>query len=261
MLTEIQAFYLTPPLPCPYLAGRTERKVFAVLDGIAAKSVHERLSRAGFRRSHGIAYRPACDGCSACRAVRVCAQTFRAGRSMRRVLARNASIVAREADPVASAEQFELFRRYQTSRHRGGGMADMDFEAYRAMVEDTPVQTFIVEFRRPDGELFAVSLGDLLGDGLSLVYSFFVPEGGASPGTFVILWHIERARALGLDYVYLGYWIAGSPKMGFKARFQPLEVCTEQGWEPAPDEPNPVPGEAAALGEPPPATSTPSEAV
>ena len=113
---------------------------------------------------------------------------------MRRVLARNASIMAREAAPVASAEQFQLFRRYQASRHPGGGMADMDFEAYRAMVEDTPVQTFVVEFRRPDGDLYAVSLGDRLGDGLSLVYSFFLPEGGASPGTFIILWHIERAH-------------------------------------------------------------------
>ena len=112
-------------------------------------------------------------------------------------------------------------------------MADMDFEEYRAMVEDSPVETFVVEFRDPDGELFAVALGDRLSDGLSLVYSFFAPARGASPGTLVILWHIQRARALGLDYVYLGYWIEGSPKMGYKARFQPLEVRTERGWEPA----------------------------
>ena len=261
MPTAVHTFYRTPPLPCPYIPGRMERKLFAVLDGVAAKSVHERLSQAGFRRSHNIVYRPACEGCSACRAVRVCTAPFRPGRSMRRVLARNASIVAREAAPVASAEQFQLFRRYQTSRHPGGGMADMDFEAYRAMVEDTPVQTFVVEFRRPDGELYGVSVGDRLGDGLSLVYSFFLPEGGASPGTFIILWHIERARALGLDYVYLGYWIAGSPKMGYKARFQPLEVCTERGWEPAPAEANSDLSETAVLSAPSPASSQPAEPV
>lgn len=233
MKTEFQTFYRTPPLPCPYLPGRIERKLFTILDGAAARPLHEQLSQAGFRRSHAIVYRPKCEGCSACRAVRVHAGGFRPGRSMRRVLARNRTIEAREVDPVASAEQFGLFRRYQTDRHPGGGMEDMDFEEYRAMVEDSPVDTFVVEFRDPEGELFAVSLGDRLSDGLSLVYSFFAPAGGASPGTFVILWHIQRARALGLDYVYLGYWIEGSPKMGYKARFQPLEVRTERGWEPA----------------------------
>ena len=150
---------------------------------------------------------------------------------MRRVLARNASIETRELAPAATAEQFGLFRRYQAGRHPGGGMADMDFEEYRAMVEDTPVETFLVEFRGPDGTLTGVSLGDRLSDGLSLVYSFFAPEGRCSPGTFMILWHIQRTQALGVDYVYLGYWIAGSPKMGYKARFQPFEAWTEQGWQ------------------------------
>jgi arginyl-tRNA--protein-N-Asp/Glu arginylyltransferase len=245
MHTEFHTFYRTPPLPCPYLPGRLERKLFAVLDGAAANSLHERLSHAGFRRSHGIAYRPQCDGCTACRAVRVRVGGFGPGRSMRRVLARNTAIEAREVAALASAEQFGLFRRYQAARHPGGGMADMDFEEYRAMVEDTPVDTFLVEFRRPDGELHGVGLGDRLSDGLSLVYSFFAPESEASPGTFIILWHIQRARALGLDYVYLGYWIAGNPKMGYKARFQPLEVRTEWGWEPAP--PSVRPDSAAGL--------------
>ena len=234
MHAEVHTFYRTPPLPCPYLPGRLERKLFAVLDQAAANPLHEQLSHAGFRRSHGIVYRPQCDGCAACRAVRVCAGRFRPSRSMRRVLARNAAIVAREVAPLASAEHFGLFRRYQAARHAGGGMADMDFEEYRAMVEDSPVDTFLVDFRRPDGDLYGVALGDRLSDGLSLVYSFFAPEAGASPGTFIILWHIQRARALGLGYLYLGYWIAGSPRMGYKARFQPLEVCAERGWEPMP---------------------------
>ena len=233
MPTEFHTFYRTPPLPCPYLPGRLERKLFTVLDGAAARPLHEQLSQGGFRRSHGIVYRPMCEDCAACRAVRVHASDFRPGRSMRRVLARNASIEAREVTPVASAEQYRLFRAYQCERHPGGGMADMDFGEYRAMVEETPVETFLVEFRGVDGTLFGVSLGDRLSNGLSLVYSFYAPASGASPGSFMILWHIQRAQALGLDYVYLGYWIAGSPKMAYKARFQPLEMWTERGWEPA----------------------------
>jgi arginine-tRNA-protein transferase len=231
MGAEFHTFFRTPPLPCPYLPGRIERKLFTVLDGAAANPLHEQLSQAGFRRSHGIVYRPKCERCAACRAVRVRAEEFRPGRSMRRVLARNASIEARELAPIATAEQFSLFRRYQAERHSGGGMADMDFEEYQAMVEDTPVETFLVEFRAADGTLSGVSLGDRLSDGLSLVYSFFAPEARSSPGTFVILWHIQRAQALDVDYVYLGYWIAGSPKMGYKARFQPLEAWTERGWQ------------------------------
>ena len=231
MKPEFHTFYRTPPLPCPYLPGRIERKLFTVLDGATAGPLLERLSQAGFRRSHAIVYRPKCEGCEACRAVRVRAGAFRPGRSMRRVLARNRAIEVREVDPVASTEHFGLFRRYQDVRHPGGGMADMDFDEYRAMIEDTPVETFLVEFRGADEELLGVSLGDRLSDGLSLVYSFYAPERGASPGTYIILWHIQRARALDLDYVYLGYWIAGSPKMEYKARFQPLEVYTERGWE------------------------------
>ena len=162
MPTEFHTFYRTPPLPCPYLPGRLERKLFTVLDGAAARPLHEQLSQGGFRRSHGIVYRPMCEDCAACRAVRVHASGFRPGRSMRRVLARNASIEAREVAPVASAEQYRLFRAYQCERHPGGGMADMDFGEYRAMVEETPVETFLVEFRGVDGTLFGVSLGDRL---------------------------------------------------------------------------------------------------
>ena len=229
---KLRYFYGTAQQPCPYLPGRLECKAVTELSGPDVGRLHDVLSQAGFRRSHGIAYRPACHGCHACVPVRVIAAEFRPGRSLRRVLARNADLAAAYRPAVATLEQYELFRAYEHGRHGDGDMALMDFSDYRAMIEDSPVETHVVEFRDRGGRLAAVSLTDRLGDGLSGVYKFFaLDRRRTSPGSFVILWHIEQARALGLTYLYLGYWIADSPKMAYKARFKPLEGLIGERWQ------------------------------
>ena len=230
--TRIPQFFLTPGGPCPYLPGKTERKVFARLGGNLAQPLSEALTHSGFRRSQSIAYRPACDGCSACVSVRIKAPEFAPGRSHKRILRRGEDLVRAEVAAEATREQFALLRTYLDSRHPGGGMSDMGLFDYVAMVEETPVETQIIEYRQQDGTLIACALTDRLKDGLSMVYSFFHPgEDARSLGTFMILDHIRAARALGLPYVYLGYWVRGSDKMDYKVRFQPLEALGQNGWE------------------------------
>ena len=225
-------FYLSRPAPCPYLPGRMEQMVFTELATSGAPSeLHDRLSRAGFRRSQSIAYKPSCLGCNACVPVRIRAADFRPGRSFRRILNRNENIRGHTVPPVALSGHYDLFRRYVESRHADGGMAAMTFDDYVAMIQDTPISSRVIEFRDADGTLYGVCLTDLLDDGLSLVYSFFDPEYAAfSPGTFIILWHITYARELNLPYVYLGYWIEASPKMSYKTRFEPVEALGRDGW-------------------------------
>jgi arginyl-tRNA--protein-N-Asp/Glu arginylyltransferase len=234
--TRLPQFFLTPGGPCPYLPGRTERKVFARLNGSLAQPLNEALTHSGFRRSQMIAYRPACEGCNACVSVRIVVSDFTASRNQRRIMKRNGDILRREVAAEATREQFALLRTYLDSRHSGGGMSDMGLFDYVAMVEETPVQTHIVEYRQvgADGKpdrLLACGLTDVLRDGLSMVYSFFHPgENARSLGTQMILDHIASARKRGLPYVYLGYWIGGSDKMDYKSRFQPLEALGPQGW-------------------------------
>jgi arginine-tRNA-protein transferase len=230
--SRLPQFFLTPGGPCPYLPGKTERKVFARLSGSLAQPLNEALTHSGFRRSQMIAYRPACEGCSACVSVRIAADLFEPSRSQRRVEKRNAQLVRTEVPAEATREQFALLRTYLDSRHAGGGMSDMGLFDYVAMVEETPVETHIVEYRdRSNGQLMACALSDVLRDGLSMVYSFFHPgEDTRSLGTFMILDHIAAAKKRGLPYVYLGYWINGSDKMDYKSRFQPLEALGPNGW-------------------------------
>ena len=230
--TRIPQFFLTPGGPCPYLPGKTERKVFARLGGNLAQPLSEALTHSGFRRSQSIAYRPACEGCSACVSVRIRTDQFQISRSQKRILRRGGDLVRAEVAAEATREQFALLRTYLDSRHPGGGMSDMGLFDYVAMVEETPVQTHIVEYRDASGTLAACALTDRLKDGLSMVYSFFHPgEDGRSLGTYMILDHVMTARALGLPYVYLGYWVRGSDKMDYKIRFSPLEALTQNGWE------------------------------
>ncbi len=250
-------FYLTSPGPCPYLDGRTERKVFTHLVGERAPAVHEELSRGGFRRSQSIAYRPACQGCRACTATRVLTDAFEPTKSMRRVLKRNADLIGMEGANTPTSEQYSLFRRYVDSRHGDSGMAIMTVLDYAMMVEDSHVNTVLVEYRRRtvdsaitgkgDGELIAVALLDELGNGLSMVYSFFDPEmADRSLGTFVILDTIARARRRGLPYCHLGYYVAQSPKMAYKARFLPQQRLTASGWRDVDDsKQSPIPEGAA----------------
>ncbi len=221
----------TRVLPCPYIQGRQERKVVTELGGPRAADLYERMSRAGFRRSHGLAYRPACPQCSACVPIRIPVEGFQTTRSIRRVLRVNADLAAEDLGAVATMEQYRLFARYQRSRHGGGDMSSMSFDDYRSMVEDTPVDTRIVEFRQTDGTLVGAMLADRLGNSLSAVYSFFAPElAQRSLGTYLVLRLIENARAGGLAHVYLGYWIAESAKMSYKVRFRPVEILGPDGW-------------------------------
>ena len=231
-------FYLTAPSPCPYLPGREERKVFTHLVGERAAELNDLLTHGGFRRSQSIAYRPACEHCRACVSVRVVAEDFQPTRSMRRILDRNRDIAGEMRASAPTAEQYSVFRSYLDARHRDGGMADMTVLDYAIMVEDSHVETRMVEYRRRrrgesrgNGELLAVALTDVLSDGLSMVYSFFDSDHASrSLGTFMILDHIARAREMRLAYVYLGYWVEGSRKMGYKGRFLPQERLTPHGW-------------------------------
>ena len=242
-------FYLTAPSPCPYLAGQEERKVFTHLVGERAPELNNILTQGGFRRSQSIAYRPACEGCRSCVSVRVIASEFRPTRSMRRIANRNADIESEMRLAVPTSEQYAIFRAYLDLRHRDGGMADMTVLDYAMMVEDSHIETRIIEYRRREppstpapaadgaarvrrrGDLLAVALTDMLGDGLSMVYSFFDPEELArSLGTLMVLDHIVRAQRMELSYVYLGYWVRGSRKMDYKGRFLPQERLTPDGW-------------------------------
>jgi arginine-tRNA-protein transferase len=240
--TQTPQFYLTAPAPCPYLPGRHERKVFTHLVGERASALNDILTQGGFRRSQNIAYRPACEGCRACVSVRCIVDSFVMTRSFARVKKRNADIIGAETTASPSADQYGLFRDYLDARHAEGGMADMSVLDYAMMVGDSHVDTLVIEyrFRGPDsgitgrggGALVATALTDVLADGLSMVYSFYDPNHAErSLGTFMILDHIARARKMGLPYVYLGYWVNGSRKMGYKRRFRPQEHLGARGWE------------------------------
>jgi leucyl-tRNA---protein transferase len=230
-------FFLTSPTPCPYLPNRQERKVFTHLVGKRAMQVNEILTQGGFRRSQSIAYRPACDSCRACISVRVLVDEFAPTRGFRKVLARNTDLVGAMQPARATSEQYSVFRTYIDSRHAAGGMAEMSMLDYAMMVEDSHVETRVVEYRQKSGAqaggaLVGVTLTDLLSDGLSMVYSFFEPElEPRSLGSFMILDHIAKAKALGLPYLYLGYWVEGSQKMAYKARFLPQERLGPQLWD------------------------------
>ncbi|MBC6441656.1 MAG: arginyltransferase [Rhodobacteraceae bacterium] len=229
-------FYVTVPQPCPYLAGRIERKLFVALHGNHASVLNDSLSRQGFRRSQNILYRPSCADCRACLSARIRVADFEPRRRHRRVMRKNTDLRRTTTSPWATEDQFDLFRRYLEVRHADGDMADMDIFEFAAMIEETPVRSQLVEYTRPATtgreKLTAVSLTDVLEDGLSMVYSFFEPTmADRSLGTWVILDHIELAREAGLPYVYLGYWIPGSPKMGYKASFGALEIFCAGTWQ------------------------------
>jgi arginine-tRNA-protein transferase len=235
LVIPFQQFFATAAVPCPYVPGRAERKLIVELAGPAAAEFYDELSRAGFRRSHRFSYRPACQSCSACVPVRIAVARFAHTRSTRRVRNLNAgateALAGRLLAPRATVEQFELFALYQRSRHRDSEMAAMSYADYCGMVEDSAVRTAIVEFRASEGALVAVSLIDRLDDGISAVYSFYDPtHRRRSLGTWCILWLVEECRRAGLDYVYLGYWIAESPKMAYKARFPALERLADGRW-------------------------------
>ena len=234
-------FYLTAATRCPYLPGQSERKVFTHLVGKRAPELNDVLTNSGFRRSQTIAYRPACESCRACISVRVLVDEFNPSRNMRRTLEANRDLIGAMVTPKPSSDQYSLFRAYVDERHGDGSMAEMTVLDYAMMIEDSHVNTQIIEFRergpdsalngRGEGDLMAVCLTDVLQDGLSMVYSFYDPDlSDRSLGTYMILDHIERAKAMRLPYLYLGYWVEGSQKMDYKARFRPQQRLLPQGW-------------------------------
>jgi arginine-tRNA-protein transferase len=245
-LPHAPQFYVTAPQPCPYLHGRAERKLFTALHGENAAELNNALSRQGFRRSQNVLYRPSCESCTACMSARIRVADFTPSRTQRKLMRRNAELRRLSTSAWATEEQYELFRHYLDHRHADGGMADMDIFEFAAMIEETPVKSRVIEYRGPrsigqdpkdeepagEDHLAAVCLTDLLDDGLSLVYSFYDPDlGAASLGSHIILDHIELARSSGLPYVYLGYWVPGSRKMDYKARFSALEIYKGGVWQ------------------------------
>jgi leucyl-tRNA---protein transferase len=236
-LPIVPQFYVTAPQPCPYLDGRMERKLFTALQGDQAQRLNDSLSKQGFRRSQNVLYRPSCAECSACLSARIRVADFRPSRTQRRVMKAAGHLKRNATSPWATEDQYALFRRYLDARHADGGMADMDVFEFAAMVEETPIKSRVIEYSRPAGPgeygapLVAVSLTDVFDDGVSMVYSFYDPDfNNLSLGTYAILDHIEIAREAGLPYVYLGYWVPGSRKMGYKAGFSALEIFKGGQW-------------------------------
>jgi leucyl-tRNA---protein transferase len=230
-------FFVTNPSPCPYLPGKVERKVFTELSGRHASELNEALGRIGFRRSQSVAYRPSCIDCSACVSVRVLAAEFDPTATQRKLLRRHADVEVSACKPWTTDEQYHLLRKYLAARHPGGGMAEMDESDFADMVEQTPVRTYMIEYREPSkggrpGRLVGACLSDQQSDGLSMIYSFFDvgPDARKGLGTFIILDHIIRAARASLPYVYLGYWVEGSTRMAYKTGFRPLERLGRDGW-------------------------------
>ena len=231
-------FFVTAPAPCPYVPGRTERKVFAELKGGSAMEMSEALGRIGFRRSQNVVYRPSCDFCQACVSMRVMAPMFEPTASQKKLLRRHADLEVSACEPWATAEQWALLRRYLAVRHPQGGMAAMDAHDYADMVEQTPVDTVVVEYREPSsdgqpGRLVGCCLTDKQSDGLSMIYSFYEPDSVTRRGlgSFIILDHIIRAGDAGMPYVYLGYWIDDCDRMSYKKSYQPAEALIAGIWK------------------------------
>ena len=238
-------FFVTNPGPCPYLPGKTERKVFTELNGVHADELNDALGRIGFRRSQNVAYRPSCIDCKSCVSVRVLTNEFEPNTTQRRIIKRNADLAVSACRPWSTSEQYDLLRRYLSQRHPAGGMATMDDMDYADMVEQSPVKSHVVEYRTPGrfgrlGELVGACLTDQQGDGLSMIYSFYDAEAEGRPGlgNYIIMDHIIRAKAAGLPYVYIGYWVEGAARMQDKIRYGPIERLGPDGWERF--EPNPV---------------------
>ena len=230
-------FFVTNPSPCPDLAGKVERKVFTELGGRHASELNEALGRIGFRRSQSVAYRPSCIDCSACVSVRVLAAEFEPSTTQRKLLRKHSDLEITACKPWTTDEQYQLLRHYLSARHPGGGMAEMDESDFADMVEQTPVHTYVIEYREPGidgrpGKLVGACLSDQQSDGLSMIYSFFDvgPDARKGLGTYIILDHIVRAARAGLPYVYLGYWVEGSTRMAYKTSFRPLERLGRDGW-------------------------------
>ena len=231
-LQSLLNFHRSASMPCPYIDGLLEQQVFVELSGPLAALHYNNLSRAGFRRSHHIVYKPSCSGCTACVPVRIAIKNFELSKTWKRVLKRNQHLTMQDVGPIATCEQFELFSEYVKTRHWDGEMATMNKQDYENLVMASPIATTIYEFRDETKKLVAACLTDKLDDGVSAVYSYFDPLlESDSLGSYMILKLIESAQKCDLSYVYLGFWIKDSPKMSYKSRFRPIEAFIRSGWK------------------------------
>ena len=232
--TQHPQFYVTAPQDCPYLENKVERKLFTALYGSNSRSLNNSLSKQGFRRSQNVLYRPSCANCNACMSARISSREFKPSKSQKRILSKNLDIVRVVNPPLATDAQYNLFKKYITTRHPNGGMSDMDADDFTAMIEETNVESKLIEYyvkKNGELELISFSLVDILDDGISMVYSVFDPDfNERSLGTYMILDHNRLALEMTLKFVYLGYWVKGSSKMDYKKRFSPLQVFTDDKW-------------------------------
>jgi len=234
IISKNPQFYVTAPQECPYLKNQIERKLFTALYGGNSEKLNNSLSKQGFRRSQNVLYRPSCSSCNACLSARIPASEFCPSKSQKRTINLNTDLTRLVKDPIASDEQYFLFTQYIRERHTDGGMSDMNADDFSAMIEETNVNTKIVEYYltvKGENKLISLSLIDILDDGISMVYSIFEPGiEKRSLGKFMILDHVQLAREHKLSYVYLGYWVKGSPKMDYKKEYKPLQVYKDNCW-------------------------------